>query len=330
MLESAGYFVAILTVRAVPSQLTLPPNASPIKRAGAIVSANRNSKGQNHWFATGNFFIDFSLYDKEKAAKGCYAGSIWNQADYITQLNTTKEALDLLHKPKVQLKPGSYRTYLAPAAVAEISTMFNWSAFSYRSYKDGNSAFTKLVEGEKALSPLFSIRENFTLGFSVPFNSQGEVSADICSVIENGKLKQLLTSTRSAKEYKVPTNFADGGEYFRAMEILPGKLSREEILKEIGTGLYLSNLHYINWSDRLNARITGMTRYACFWVENGQIVGPITDMRFDESLYEALGSKLIAVTDFQSVDPEVGTYGSRNLGAKKLPGFLIDGFTLTL
>ena len=31
------------------------------------------------------------------------------------------------------------------------------------------------------------------------------------------------------------------------------------------------NLHYLNWSDNIGGRITGMTRYACFWVENGEI-----------------------------------------------------------
>ena len=30
-----------------------------------------------------------------------------------------------------------------------------------------------------------------------------------------------------------------------------------------------------------------MTRYACFWVEGGEVVGPIKDMRWDESLYDA-------------------------------------------
>lgn len=114
------------------------------------------------------------------------------------------------------------------------------------------------------------------------------------------------------------------------MEILPGTLRREDILKELGTGLYLSNLHYLNWSDRLNARITGMTRYACFWVENGEIVAPIEDLRFDESLYDCLGANLLNITDFEEVDPMVSTYESRAFGGKKVPGMLIKDFKFTL
>ena len=53
-------------------------------------------------------------------------------------------------------------------------------------------------------------------------------------------------------------------------------------MKKIDTGLYLGNLHYLNWSDNIGGRITGMTRYACFWVEDGEIVAPIENMRFEK------------------------------------------------
>ncbi len=39
--------------------------------------------------------------------------------------------------------------------------------------------------------------------------------------------------------------------------------------------------------------ITGMTRYACFWVEKGEIVAPIENLRFDDYLYRFLGEGLI-------------------------------------
>ena len=39
-----------------------------------------------------------------------------------------------------------------------------------------------------------------------------------------------------------------------------------------------------------------MTRYACFWVEDGEIISPIDDMRFDDTIYNFFGDKLEAVT----------------------------------
>lgn len=42
-----------------------------------------------------------------------------------------------------------------------------------------------------------------------------------------------------------------------------------------------TQLWYLNFSDRPGGRITGMTRFASFWVEDGRIVAPLNVMRFD-------------------------------------------------
>jgi Predicted Zn-dependent proteases and their inactivated homologs len=298
--------------------------------AGPLITANRNSKGQSHWFATESFFMDFSIYNGQKAVKGVYAGTEWKQTDFVKQLESSKAQLALMDKPKKVLQPGAYRTYLAPGAVAEIAGMFRWEAMSYNAYKQGNSSMKKLADKEKSLSPKFSLRENFGMGLTHRFNSLGELAPENLDLIKNGELANFMVSSRSAKEYGVTGNAAEGYEGPRSMEISSGTLAKEDILKELGTGLYLSNLHYINWSDRPTARITGMTRYACFWVENGEIVAPIADLRFDESMYDCFGENLEAVTNFQDVDPEVGTYHGRSFGGKKIPGMLIKDFKFTL
>ena len=115
-----------------------------------------------------------------------------------------------------------------------------------------------------------------------------------------------------------------------ALDVAPGTLGASEVLAALGTGLYLSNLHYLNWSDPVSARVTGMTRYACFWVEGGEMVGPINNLRWDESLYDALGSQLLALGSQAEISPETGTYGQRNPGGVRAPGALIEGFNFTL
>ena len=95
-------------------------------------------------------------------------------------------------------------------------------------------------------------------------------------------------------------------------------------------GLFLSNVHYLNWSDNPGGRITGLTRYACFWVEGGEIVAPIETMRFDDSFYRFFGSELESVGSKVEVIPDVLTYGQRNLGVVSCPGVLTEKFQLTL
>ncbi len=297
---------------------------------GVVIRANRNSKGQSHWFATETFFLDYSLYNGTLAAKGSYAGSRWSDADWAANLARTQSLLALLSRPRQDVKPGGYRTYLAPRAFGDLVSMMGWNALSAAAWKQGRSPFKKLMEKEARLSPLLNIDENFELGLTPRFNSLGEVSADKLPLIAQGELKNLLVSSRSAKEYSLIANGAADGEGPRALDVKCGQLQEKDVLKELGTGLYLSNLHYLNWSDPVSARVTGMTRYACFWVEGGEIAGPIKDLRWDESLYHALGSKLVALTHHTEIDPATDTYFQRALGGSRTPGALIDGFTFTL
>ena len=297
---------------------------------GVSIRGNRNSKGQNHWFSTVTFFLDYSIYNGAKAAKGCYAGSIWSTAEWAANLHRTKALLALLDKPQQDVKPGSYRTYLAPRAFSDLLGMLNWNALSASAWKQGRSPFKKLAEHEATLSPLLNVEENFAMGLTPRFNSLGEVSETRVPLIGAGELKNLLVSSRTAKEYAMVGNGACAEESPRAMDVSAGTLDEKDILAALGTGLYLSNLHYLNWSDPVSARVTGMTRYACFWVEDGEIKGPIKDLRWDESLYGALGSKLLALTSYTEIDPAVDTYFQRSLGGSRTPGALIEGFTFTL
>tara|TARA_Y100000996_G_scaffold160495_1_gene124131 strand:+ start:23 stop:361 length:339 start_codon:yes stop_codon:yes gene_type:complete len=110
----------------------------------------------------------------------------------------------------------------------------------------------------------------------------------------------------------------------------PGKLNHSKVLNQLDKGLFLSNIHYLNWSDIPGGRITGLTRYACFWVEQGEIVAPIETMRFDDSFYKFFGEQLVEVEDKLTVVPETSTYEKRSMGAITCPGILVNSFALTL
>ena len=53
-------------------------------------------------------------------------------------------------------------------------------------------------------------------------------------------------------------------------------------------------------------------------------------MRFDVSLYELLGDKLLGLTDSTHLIQDPGTYGQRSLRVARLPGALVEDFCLTL
>lgn len=298
---------------------------------GTLMRAYMNSKGQFHWFSTESFYFDYSLYtSSQKAIKATYARNEWKDEEYIVNFKQAKRGLDILEHPPRKLTPGKYRVYLAPSATQEFLNLLAWSGLGESVLRQGQSPLKKLSEGEKTLSPLFSLDEDFHLGLVPRFNEFGEISPVKIPLITKGKLSSLLINKRTAQEYNLKSNAANGGETPRSLKVHPGNLKESSILSRLGTGVYISNLHYLNWSDLQHGRATGMTRYGCFWVEEGKIVSPIQDMRFDETVYNVFGDYLEDLGEKADLIPQIFSYDEQSLGGTSVPGMLLNNFTFTL
>lgn len=298
---------------------------------GSQLRAYADSAGQSHWFQTESFNLDYSLFNaQQRAVKGYYADRTWDLAAFTAQIQTRREQLQYLTQPAKSLPPGRYPTYLAPAAVAELVGMLSWGGVSEAAMRQGTSPLLPLQRGERRLADTFHLRENFQDIPAPRFNDQGDLAPAQLDIIHQGQLGQTLISQRTAKEYGLTANGAVQGEYLRAPEVRPGTLADDRVLATLDRGLYVSNLHYLNWSDPATGRITGMTRYACFWVEGGQWVAPIENLRFDETLYHFWGEGLVGLTQNQELIPATDTYEHRSLGGVLVPGILVQDFSYTL
>jgi len=299
--------------------------------SGRIFTGNANSAGQNHWFATDTFSLDYSLITPdERMVKGTFAGSHWKQSEYEKNMASSITKLRMMEKPGKKIAPGKYRAYIAPAGVADIVGMFSWGGVGEASIRQGDSSLCRMRQNNVKMSPCFTLSEDFTSGMVPRFNYNGELAPNKLDLILSGNLHNTLISSRTAKEYGVKSNFASENESMRSPVLATGDLSEDNIIKNLDKGIYLSNLHYLNWSDRPGGRITGMTRYACFWVENGNVVAPIENMRFDDSIYNFFGDNLESVTNKAHYHPTVETYEGRELGGVTCPGILLNSFELTL
>lgn len=301
-----------------------------IYAAGPICRGFASSFGAFGWHQANSFNFDWSLFHENgQAVKANYAGQLWSADDFIARLRQAREQLGFLGRPAITLKPGSYRAYLAPAAMDEIAGMLCWGGFSAQALATGNSALQRLYNGDARLSPLVSFTEQVSGSLSPAFSDEGAPRLDV-PLIQQGQAQQRLISARSAAEFELLANGADSYESPCALSLAPGNLASEQVLERLGTGLYISNLWYLNYSDLPAARMTGLTRFATFWVENGQIQGPVSTMRFDDSLYSLLGSQLEDLTQAREMILSTSTYGQRSTGSSHLPGALVKGLTLTL
>ncbi|MFN9212339.1 MAG: metallopeptidase TldD-related protein, partial [Betaproteobacteria bacterium] len=118
-------------------------------------------------------------------------------------------------------------------------------------------------------------------------------------------------------------------ESMQSMALAGGTLAEADVLARLDTGLYIGNLHYLNFSDRPNGRVTVMTRFATFWVERGEIVAPVNVMRWDDTLYRMLGTQLEALTAAPEWIASNLTYGQRSVQTSRVPGALLAGMAVT-
>lgn len=302
-----------------------------ILASGHIYRGFANSLGQSNFFACSNYNLDFSLYHAaDKAVKGGISGSVWDGDELTQELLRCSKELELMKREAITLKPGNYDVFLSPTAIAEFLDMLNWGGFSARAHAGKSSPLHRLACGELKLSEKVTLRENSAEGYNASFQGQGFIKPDSLALIDQGVYKNSFVCPRSSLEYNLEGNGADGSERAYAYQMNSGNLDVTNIHQELNTGIYINNLWYLNYSDRNNCRITGMTRFCCYYIENGIPIAPINVLRFDDSLYDLLGDKLEALTSQRQLLMESGSYYERSTGSSLVPGALIRGMTFTL
>lgn len=297
---------------------------------GTIARGFASSLGSRGWYETENFNFSWSLYDRSgRAIKSEYAGDAWDDAIFAHRLEAAAARLPALGcEPRV-LTPGRYRTYLAPAAMGALIECVGYEGFSARQQASSRSALYRLYTNEFAFDSRITMTEDLGLGITPGFNDDGYLRESV-PLVTGGRGAERLTDARSAREYGLTPNGALAQEMITTLAMDGGDLPADDVLAALDTGLYVGNLWYVNFSDRMHCRMTGMTRFATFWVEHGRIVAPVEAMRFDDSLYRLLGDQLERL----DAEPELllndSTWGERATGGMKLPGALAKAFELTL
>jgi len=302
-----------------------------IYAAGRTAYGFANSLGQRNWHSADSFNLDWCFYHAaDKAVKANYAGFDWRQSEFDRVVADAAKTLPVLSRPPKTAPPGTYRAYLTPAAMAEVWGWLGWGSFGLQAHKTRSTAFLRSIDGVDEFAKQLTLTENIADGVAPAFQSDGFLRPDRISLINHGAYDQCLVSPRSAVEYGAETNGANEGEQPQSLDMSAGELPRADVLRRLGTGVYVSNLWYLNYSDRNNGRLTGLTRFASMWVENGEIVAPLNVMRFDDTVYRMLGSALEGLTVERDMILDTGTYGRRSVDSMRLPGALVGEFRLTL
>ena len=301
-----------------------------IYAAGPMWRGFANAAGQRNWHAATTFNLQWSLVDRaDKAVKSAYAGFAWDGADFRARMAKARERLALVARPSRSLAPGRYRAFLAPSALEEIAGLLGYGAFSARALETRQSPLARMRDGER-LDARVTIAEDTAGGVAPAFQAEGFVRPSRVPLVQDGALVGALTSPRTAREFSLAANGANADESPESFAMAGGDLDERDALAALDDGLWIGNLWYTNYSDRPACRITGMTRFATFRVQHGQIVAPVDVLRFDDSLFRMLGTNLEALTRETELVLSADSYRSRQLASARLPGALVKEIAFTL
>ena len=222
-------------------------------------------------------------------------GSGWAGTTGINDVSTidaealTRVAADKAVKSRNAraLEPGRYTVILEPRANARflslMTGLFNAqsaeSPFS-RTYFTGKEPGTTKV-GEKVFSELFTLKSDI----GNPILRQSPIAADSTPLddvtwVEKGVLKNLVYNAAYARRAKKPVTPASVNNSL----VMEGTdMSIDDMVKSTRRGLLITFFWYIRAVDQDTLLNTGMTRDGLFLIENGEIVGPVQNFRWNMS-----------------------------------------------
>ncbi len=176
---------------------------------------------------------------------------------------------------QVDLEPGSYKLILEPQAVADLVPYIAWS-LNARQADEGLTVFTGR-QGEKVTGDLFTMSSMVNgIPKGTPFNEEG-LAAEDAVWIKNGVLINQPCQRYWAEKADREPLFIPG-----TLSIEGGEGSTADLINSVeGKALLFRRFWYIRFVDQKELSLTGMTRDGVFLVENGKIIHPVRDFRWN-------------------------------------------------
>jgi len=223
------------------------------------------------------------------------------------------------------VEAGPWTVILEPAAFGEMLA-YLLSHFSAQSFDEGSSFCSDGLD-RSYFSENVSIFDDFAhpLAPSMPFDFEGYPTQRL-ALVDRGVVKNVVTDSYYAHKlgrentgHALPAPNAYGPQPLHVV-VGAGDRSTEELIAQTERGLLVTRFWYIRTVDQKKAIITGMTRDGTFLIEKGRVTRGVRNMRFNQSILEALRS-----CTFSNAQRRTVSYGYGIV----VPAARIDGFTFT-
>jgi predicted Zn-dependent protease len=299
---------------------------------GEVELAVVNSMGVEVYQQFSDLFLHV-IVENDKTSG--YASFVARDPDQLDVDALVKESTGKIFKEDpMELEPGEYEVILEPYAVNELLSFLGYLGFHALAVQEGRSFLCDHF-GEKMVNERVTIYDDGLdkEGLQVPFDFEGIPKKKV-TFFDQGVAKEVtydsFTAGREGKESTghglIAPNTA--GPIPINLLMKEGESSLEQMIQSVRRGIYVTRFHYTNVVEPMKAVITGMTRDGTFLIEQGEIKKPIKNLRFTESVLQAL-SRVTAVSKTRRICSEGTVYSRRFVTGTVVPAIQVSGFNFS-
>lgn len=267
--------------------------------------------------------VNLVMMGDDSSGYASYTGADVTRLD-AEGLGRTAIEKALASRHPVELAPGAYTVMLEEDAVADLVEYVASAGFGGKDYNDGISFLAGHL-GEQLVGANVTLHDDPLAPdmLCAAFDFEG-VPKRRLTLIDRGVARAVTHDSHSARKAgTVSTGHArpapgTEGPIPTHLRMEGGTQTKAELLRGIERGILVTRFHYTNLAEARTATLTGMTRDGTFWVEHGEIVRPLRNMRFTSSALEALRM----VRGLSSESKLVAGYH----GSTRVPALVVDGF----
>ena len=186
---------------------------------------------------------------------------------------------------------GKYDVVFDPLFVGSLLGMWGSMASAYYVTVQLSIFVNKLCK--KVASETVTLRDvpaSYSIANRI-FDDEG-VPARENVIIEKGQLKTYLHNTSTAKIFKTKTT-ANAGIILPMpwnIELDSGDINREELVKEVKNGLYLTNTWYTRFQNYRTGEFSTIPRDGIFQIKNGEIKQSLKNIRLSDNALRMLNN----------------------------------------
>jgi PmbA protein len=251
----------------------------------------------------------------------------------LAQVGVDGLARETVRRAKASRRPrpvpaGEYPVVLDPYAVASLLESLAEAGMGALPVQEERSWMNGRL-GRSCLSPELTILDDAydPSGMPQAFDCEGVPKQRVPIVVGGVPISPVYDRLTAARETGRSSTghaqpYADedwDGPLPENLSLLPGELSIDEMLARIDRGLYVTRLWYLNLLSPHDCTVTGMTRDGVWWIQDGELAHPAENLRFDQSLVEALAR-------LRGVGRERRTVAGLFGGVHRVPALAFDSF----